>query len=69
MTRTLSLPRASARQPRLGARLRLWHALFRQRRALAGLDAAALEDIGVSGEAARREAGRPFWDAPDNWSM
>lgn len=38
-----------------------------QRRRLASLDDRALEDIGVSREAARREAARPFWDAPAHW--
>lgn len=33
----------------------------RQRRALAQLDARMLADIGVSADAARREANKPFW--------
>jgi len=33
----------------------------RQRRALAGLDTRLLADIGLSREAARREAETPFW--------
>ncbi|KIC46947.1 hypothetical protein RA28_04285 [Ruegeria sp. ANG-S4] len=41
--------------------------LARQRRALARLDARALEDIGVTREQAQSEAARPMWDAPDNW--
>jgi uncharacterized protein YjiS (DUF1127 family) len=39
----------------------------RQRRALARLDARALDDIGVSPAEARAEAARPAWDAPARW--
>lgn len=42
--------------------------LYRQRRALAALDADGLNDIGVSREAAQAEARRPIWDAPRHWS-
>ncbi len=42
-------------------------ALARSRRALAELDDHMLADIGVTREAAGREAARPFWDAPDHW--
>jgi uncharacterized protein YjiS (DUF1127 family) len=48
--------------PGLGATLRRWIAVSRQRRALASLDADALADIGLSAAEARREAARPFWD-------
>lgn len=37
-------------------------AVYRQRRHLARLDDAALNDIGVSRDEAEREASRPFWD-------
>ncbi len=56
-----------------GARRGLWQALrrlgelARQRRALAEMDAHRLSDIGLSAEEARREAARPFWDAPEHW--
>ncbi len=33
----------------------------RQRRALAALDARALEDLGISRAAAEAEAAKPFW--------
>ena len=49
---------------RLRARLRLWRNVWREREALASLDAAALKDIGLDPVAASREAQRPFWDAP-----
>lgn len=42
-------------------------ALRRQRQHLARLDDCRLRDIGLSPEEARREAGRPFWDAPAYW--
>ena len=42
-------------------------ALYRQRRALARLDADALADIGVSADAAKAEAARPVWDVPTGW--
>lgn len=41
--------------------------LYRQRRALAALDAAALDDVGLSREAADTEAKRPVWDVPAHW--
>lgn len=41
--------------------------LARQRRALARLDDAALQDIGLTRREAQSEAERPIWDAPDNW--
>lgn len=65
---TLSLTRLDALSPKL-----LWRkaraavALRRQRAALARLDPDQLDDIGISPEAARIEAARPFWDAPRGW--
>ncbi|MCR8827099.1 DUF1127 domain-containing protein [Pseudosulfitobacter koreensis] len=41
--------------------------LWLSRRALARLDQAALDDIGVTAEDAHREASRPIWDVPANW--
>lgn len=41
--------------------------LRRQRRTLADLSPHQLRDIGLTEEAARREAGRPIWDVPDHW--
>jgi uncharacterized protein YjiS (DUF1127 family) len=40
----------------------VWIDRRRQRHALAELNDRMLRDINVSREAARREAGRPFWD-------
>ena len=42
-------------------------ALSRQRRQLAALDATRLDDLGLTAQDARREAARPFWDAPQHW--
>jgi len=49
------------------ARLSLIHAAWRQRRALAALNDAALADIGVTRTQARAEARRPLWDVPQHW--
>jgi uncharacterized protein YjiS (DUF1127 family) len=38
----------------------------RQRRQLLTLDESALKDIGISHTDALREAGRDFWDIPEN---
>ncbi|MEE4188603.1 MAG: DUF1127 domain-containing protein [Roseobacter sp.] len=48
----------------LKTRLDVW----RSRRALAQLDARALEDIGISKADAISEVQRSFWDAPANWT-
>ena len=42
-------------------------AISRQRRQLATLDVAALEDMGLSREDVTTEASRPFWDIPQCW--
>ena len=42
-------------------------ALRRQRRHLAELDDAMLDDIGLTRETALQEARRPIWDAPGHW--
>ncbi len=49
--------------PSLFQRLSIW----RSRRALAHLDARALKDIGLTREAADREAKKMIWDVPANW--
>lgn len=55
--------------PRRGAVARLTGilSLWRQRRALARLDNAALDDIGLTRRQAEAEARRPLWDAPEFW--
>lgn len=49
---------------RAGATLVLARRVARERRALAGLDAGALADIGLDPATARAEAGRRFLDLP-----
>ena len=44
--------------------LRRAYGVSRQRRELATLSNAALRDMGLSREAALREAAKPFWDLP-----
>ncbi|MFL4472039.1 DUF1127 domain-containing protein [Tateyamaria armeniaca] len=41
--------------------------VWRSRRALAQLDAHALEDIGISAKRAQAEASKPIWDVPATW--
>lgn len=52
-------------RPGIFARFRI----ARQRRQLGQLDAHLLKDIGLTDDAARAEARRPFWDAPDHWRV
>lgn len=65
LARSILMPRLSLL--RFSLRLREGLELSRQRRALARLDARALDDIGVSRSQAEAEARRPPWDAPDSW--
>lgn len=43
------------------------YSLWRERQALARLDAQLLRDIGKSADEAAQEANRPVWDAPALW--
>lgn len=61
------LPAAAPRKS-LMTRLMDMNALYRQRRALAALDADALADLGLTRTEADAEAARPVWDAPSNWT-
>lgn len=58
-----------ARHSRSGliARIRAALDLRRQRRRLRYLSDHLLDDIGISREAAEREASRPVWDVPHTW--
>lgn len=72
MSMTMNTPALTTSAPRLSLRLWIarataWRALARQRADLAALDDRALKDIGVTPDAAAREAQRPFWDAPVFW--
>ncbi len=42
-------------------------AVWRQRRQLAALDNAALEDMGLTQADVRDELKRPAWDVPSHW--
>lgn len=55
-----------ARRKILGAFARML-ATRKQRRDLARLDDAALEDIGLTRRQATEEARRLLWDAPETW--
>ena len=57
----------SARRPGLLKTVINMIELHKERRALAGLDAEALADIGVSTQEAMTEASRHAWDAPSHW--
>lgn len=61
----LSRPASSPRRARLSLRHAI--ALWRSRRALAALDAAQLDDVGISAQDAQAEARKPLWDAPASW--
>lgn len=65
-TRTHSAARAH-RGPGFLVWLRLALAARRQRRALSALPPERLRDIGISAEAARREAEKPIWNVPAHW--
>ncbi len=62
------IPRRHGRhRPGLTARIRAALALRRHRARLRDLGDHLLEDIGVTRDAAEREASRPIWDVPANW--
>ncbi len=48
----------------LAARLVMMLGIHRERRSLDQLDAALLEDIGITRDQARKEARRAAWDVP-----
>jgi uncharacterized protein YjiS (DUF1127 family) len=64
------LPRLSAKHRSFGDIVRKLHLLLvhrRDRRRLAVLDDHLLRDIGITRQAALREAESKVWDAPDYW--
>lgn len=61
MAYTLALPRHSSNNGSIFNTLIAWQRRAQQRRALARLDADGLKDIGITAQAARSEANRPFW--------
>jgi uncharacterized protein YjiS (DUF1127 family) len=66
-TRPFALPFADFAPQIRGLPLTALLALWRQRRTLATLDAARLDDIGVTEAEAMAEAARPIWDVPAHW--
>ena len=63
-TRYVACAPSSARS---ASSLRHLYSVWRSRRALAALDAAALRDIGITHKEAQSEANRALWDVPQNW--
>jgi len=45
------------------------HHLASQRRTLRALEPHQLRDVGLSASQAKKEANRPFWDAPAHWKQ
>ncbi|WP_299045638.1 DUF1127 domain-containing protein [uncultured Tateyamaria sp.] len=58
-----TLKPAARRLPGLDTLFSVW----KSRRALARLDARALDDIGVDARRAARESAKPIWDVPATW--
>lgn len=67
-SKSLARPCAPARRPNS---LLNWffgiEAIWRSRQSLAHLEPHLLEDIGVSAEAAAKEARQPLWNVPSHW--
>ena len=68
MATTLPRRSAFARRSSVIGLLGHLYGVWRQRQALKTLDAARLNDIGISRAQAEDEARRAFWDAPNNWT-
>ncbi len=66
MERLLIRPAPSSR-PGLLTRLAAALAVARHRRRLKDLSDHILDDIGITRDAADREASRPVWDVPKSW--
>lgn len=67
---TSATPATARGRPAFGKVLKALAAMRaarRQRHQLLQLDDRRLFDIGLSRDEARREATRPFWDAPGYW--
>lgn len=61
MTDEFATTRRGAAGSGVMSMISLWLSAARERRALPGLGWSRLEDIGVGGAEADREAARPFW--------
>ena len=62
----ITFERAQERNAKHNSFLHLFD-VWRQRQQLKRLDAAALEDLGLTRAEADQEAARSFWDAPQTW--
>ena len=62
---TRARPAAAPARPRLSLTTLL--DVWRSRRALAKLDSARLEDIGLTRARAAEETSKPIWDVPATW--
>lgn len=64
---TKALPATHAKSVGLFTILSTWNEVFRQRQHLAKLDAAALQDLGLTQADVAAETGKPAWDVPSTW--
>jgi uncharacterized protein YjiS (DUF1127 family) len=64
---TRSTTARASRGPGFLGWISLARAARRQRRALAELPPERLRDLGISAEAAQREAEKPIWNVPAHW--
>ncbi len=60
---------APTKRPSVITKLKMWHALGQQRRALRKLSPAQRRDIGISHAQAQTEADKPVWDVPNSWTQ
>jgi uncharacterized protein YjiS (DUF1127 family) len=67
MTCNTACAPAQTPRPVTGFSVRQSLSVWRERRALRGLDAAQLRDLGLSRRQAHAEAARPIWDVPAYW--
>ncbi len=65
---TIATPAAAPKSVSIFALIGKMIALHKQRKALAEMDDAQLQDLGLSYADAQIEASRPFWDLPANWA-
>ena len=55
------------RRPGLLGWITTLHAVWTERRALKGMEAHRLRDLGITPGEAARESDRPAWDVPERW--
>ncbi len=69
MNMTTHSSHAAPKTASLWQRLFSFDALRKERLELSQLSEAQLKDIGITPDQARKEANRPVWDVPANWSQ